>query len=112
MPSWIRAWQASPERWLARSRARSAKSASSVSIQRDFVGYGPNPPRVQWPECARLALNIVINYEEGSERTPADGDAERELMSESVYPAPPGERELIQETVYEFGSRAGVWRIL
>jgi len=84
----------------------------SVSVARDLVGYGASPPRVEWPRGARLALNLVINYEEGAERTPANGDADRELMSESVYPAPAGERELIQESVYEFGARAGVWRIL
>jgi allantoinase len=81
-------------------------------LDRDFVGYGPHPPRARWPEGARLALNVVINYEEGAEQTPIHGQPERELMSESVYPAPPGERELIQESAYEFGARAGAWRIL
>ena len=79
---------------------------------RDFVGYGAHPPTFTWPTGARLAVNIVINYEEGSERTPLEGDSEREPLVESAYPVAPGERELNMESAYEFGSRVGIWRIL
>jgi allantoinase len=81
-------------------------------MERDFVGYGPQPPAVTLPGGARLAVNLVINYEEGAELTPAEGDDTRERMSEASYTTNPGQRELLQESIYEFGSRAGVWRIL
>src|SRR5688572_6004619 len=83
-----------------------------VEMDRDFVGYGENPPSVSWPGDARIAVNLVINYEEGGELTPAHGDAERERMSEAPYVTAPGQRELLQESIYEFGSRSGVWRLL
>ena len=78
---------------------------------RDFRGYGENPPRQPWPNDARLALNFVINYEEGAERNPLDGFAEREALGEYHYDVP-GEREPFEESTYEFGSRVGVWRTL
>jgi allantoinase len=81
-------------------------------IGRDFIGYGASPPRVEWPEAARLAVSIVLNYEEGSERSPLDGDREREPQIDSYYDIAPGERELYMESAYEYGSRVGVWRIL
>lgn len=83
-----------------------------VEMDRDFIGYGGRPPAVPWPGDARIAVNIVINYEEGGELTPAHGDAERERMSEAPYVTAPGQRELLQESVYEFGSRSGVWRLI
>lgn len=83
-----------------------------MDMPRDFVGYGNNTPKVQWPNGARLALNFVINYEEGSERNRLDGDVELEPLSEATYPSLPGERELTQESFYEYGSRVGVWRIM
>ncbi len=83
-----------------------------MDMPRDFIGYGRNPPAFEWPNCARLALNIVVNYEEGSERNPLDGDAHREDASEAVFPVKPGEREIHQESVYEYGSRVGIYRII
>jgi peptidoglycan/xylan/chitin deacetylase (PgdA/CDA1 family) len=83
-----------------------------MEMPRDFIGYANRPPQFEWPNGARLALNIVVNYEEGSERNRADGDQELEPLSEAPYPAGPGERELVQESVYEFGSRVGIWRII
>jgi peptidoglycan/xylan/chitin deacetylase (PgdA/CDA1 family) len=79
--------------------------------QRDFIGYGRNVPKVEWPNDARIAVNVVINYEVGAELNPLDGDSERETAGE-FYPLPPDERSLGNESVYEYGSRAGVWRIL
>ncbi len=83
-----------------------------MDMPRDFIGYGRKPPSFEWPNGARLALNIVVNYEEGAERNPLDGDPEREEASESVYPARPGERETHQESVYEYGSRVGIYRVI
>ena len=79
---------------------------------RDFIGYGGRPPVVRWPHGARLALNIAINYEEGSELCPLEGDREREALTEVVFPASREERELASESIFEYGSRVGVWRIM
>ena len=64
-----------------------------MEIPRDFVGYGGRPPQFKWPGEARLALNIVVNYEEGAERNLLDGDQDLEPLTEAVYPARPGERD-------------------
>ncbi len=79
--------------------------------QRDFIGYGKNVPKVEWPNGARIAVNVVLNYEVGAEFNPLDGDPYREPAGEN-YPLPPNERHMHQESIYEYGSRAGVWRIL
>jgi allantoinase len=81
-------------------------------MPRDFVGYGDNPPKFEWPSGATLAINVVLNYEEGSERTPLEGDTEREPLVEAKYDVPAGERELFTESTFEYGSRVGVWRVL
>lgn len=87
--------------------------AISRGPARDVVGYGPDLPRRTWPGGATLAVSLVINYEEGSERSFAAGDAEQESMTEwGSYPFPDGIRNLAMESMYEFGSRVGVWRIL
>jgi allantoinase len=83
-----------------------------VDMVRNFIGYGGNPPKVEWPGGARIALNIVINYEEGSELGAVEGDKQREMSAEAIYPAKPSERELANESVFEYGSRVGVWRIM
>lgn len=79
---------------------------------RDFVGYGPNPPDFVWPNGARLAVNFVVNYEEGAERNVLDGDPAHETLVEARYEVPAGERELFAESTFEYGSRVGVWRLL
>jgi len=87
-------------------------------VQRDFVGYGRNSPVFQWPGGCRLALNVVLNYEEGSERSPLDGDTTADIPSEPLAQVPPAdptrpaERPLITESVYEYGSRVAVWRMI
>jgi peptidoglycan/xylan/chitin deacetylase (PgdA/CDA1 family) len=83
-----------------------------MDLGRNFVGYGAEPPRVRWPGGARLALNLVINYEEGSEMGAVAGDPIRETQAEAVYPAKLDERELVNESMFEYGSRVGVWRIM
>jgi len=80
--------------------------------RRDFVGYGPHPPRVTWPDRAALALSIVVNYEEGSEYSKPLGDTRNEGMTEVAYLLPDEFRDLGAESMYEYGTRAGVWRIL
>jgi putative urate catabolism protein len=84
-----------------------------VTPARDLVGYGERPPDPRWPDDARLALSFVLNYEEGSERTPLDGDPEAEAFLHEVVGAPPtvGRRNPNSESMFEFGSRAGFWRM-
>jgi allantoinase len=82
---------------------------TAAEMPRDFIGYGRNPPKFQWPGGARLALNIVVNFEEGAERNPLDGDPQQEMASEVAYPSREGERELTQESVSEYGSRVGIY---
>ena len=79
---------------------------------RDLVGYGANPPRVRWPNDARIAISLVVNYEEGSENLLQDGIGRREMMGEGLSPVPPDRRDLANESFFEYGSRAGVWRLL
>lgn len=80
---------------------------------RDLVGYGARPPKVRWPGGARVAVNIVVNYEEGSEYSYPAGDGENEHHGgEEHYPFPEDKRNLAQESIYEYGSRAGIWRLL
>jgi putative urate catabolism protein len=80
---------------------------------RDLIGYGPHPPDPQWPGRARLALQFVINYEEGAENCLLHGDSASEgFLSEIIGAQPlPGVRHLNVESVYEYGSRAGFWRL-
>jgi allantoinase len=81
---------------------------------RDLIGYGANPPHPRWPNSARVAVQVVLNYEEGAERSVLEGDAESEsFLSDMINPAPVvGARHMSMEQIYEYGSRAGVWRLL
>jgi putative urate catabolism protein len=85
----------------------------SFDHPRDLVGYGGRPPFADWPGGARIALSFVLNYEEGGENCVLYGDAASETRNaELEYPAPtPGERMLSIESMYEYGSRVGFWRI-
>ncbi len=87
---------------------------TSQSYPRDLIGYGRTPPFADWPDGARLALQIVVNYEEGGERNILHGDAESECYLQEVVgiPALRGVRDIEVESVYEYGSRAGLWRLL
>ena len=80
--------------------------------ERDFVGYGSTPPKFEWPNKAKIAVSVVVNYEEGSEYSILDGDASGESMGEAPSPVPAGQRDLANESFFEYGSRAGIWRIL
>ena len=81
---------------------------------RDFVGHGPTPPAANWPGGARVAVQFVLNYEEGGENCVLEGDpASEAFLSEIVGARPyPGARHLSMESIYEYGSRVGVWRLL
>lgn len=83
-------------------------------MQRDFVGYGGNSPIVVWPERARLAINFVLNYEEGAESNILNGDEESEsYLTDLPFVTPlKNDRHLSVESMFEYGSRAGVWRLL
>ena len=80
---------------------------------RDLVGYADNRPQARWPGGAQVAVQFAINYEEGSEYTIPDGDDRTELgLAEAPGGrVPAGQRDLAFETMYEFGSRVGVWRL-
>jgi len=84
-----------------------------VTGPRDLVGYGASPPDPQWPGGARLAVSFVLNYEEGGENTPLEGDPASEAFLHEVVGAPAtvGRRNLNTESMFEFGSRAGFWRV-
>ena len=81
-------------------------------MERNFVGYGPNVPKIQWPGNAQIAISFVVNYEEGSERSILDGDIHHESNGEVPSPVPPDQRDLFNESFFEYGSRVGVWRLL
>lgn len=80
---------------------------------RDLAGYGQNPPHAHWPGQARVALQFVLNYEEGGENCVLHGDpASEQFLSEIVGAAAYPARHMSMESIYEYGSRVGVWRIL
>lgn len=86
---------------------------NSPHYPRDMAGYGRHPPHAAWPGRARIALQFVLNYEEGGENCVLHGDAGSEqflseIVGASAYPA----RHMSMESIYEYGSRAGVWRLL
>jgi len=79
---------------------------------RDFQGYANSPPKVVWPNNSRIAISVVVNYEEGSEYSIMDGDETHESNNEVPSPVPSSQRDLANESFFEYGSRVGVWRIL
>jgi putative urate catabolism protein len=86
---------------------------SADRTPRDLVGYGASPPDPRWPGGKRLALSLVLNYEEGGESTPLEGDPASEAYLHEVIGAPAtiGRRNLNTESMFEFGSRVGFWRV-
>ena len=81
-------------------------------LERDFVGYGMNPPKVKWPGGARLCVSVNVAYEEGSEMSLLDGDPTNEPTGETASLIRPDVRDLWKESYFEYGSRVGVWRIM
>lgn len=87
-------------------RAQSAET-------RDLVGYGARMPNPRWPGGARVAVNFNLNFEAGGERTLLNGDdASEGVLNDIGVPAMPGKRAVLVESVFEYGSRRGVWRVL
>lgn len=81
-------------------------------MTRDLVGYGGNPPKVRWPGGAKLALTLNVNFEEGAELAFEDGDPVNENILGVVGPSLDGRRDTATEQIFNYGSRAGLWRIL
>jgi putative urate catabolism protein len=81
---------------------------------RDLLGYGPHPPRVSWKDDARVAVQFVLNYEEGGENSILHGDPASETFLSEIVGALPyvGARHMSMESLFEYGSRVGVWRVL
>jgi peptidoglycan/xylan/chitin deacetylase (PgdA/CDA1 family) len=77
---------------------------------REIVGYGEHPPKVRWENDAKVAVQLVVNYEEGSEKTFAMGDGENDILYELPFKLD-DQRDLAVETMYEYGTRAGIWRL-
>ena len=86
---------------------------TTLPYPRDLKGYGRQVPHAQWPGGARVAVQFILNYEEGGENSVLHGDAGSEqFLSEMFNPASFPERHISMEGIYEYGSRGGVWRIL
>src|SRR5918994_1735255 len=85
-----------------------------MDYPRDLVGYGPKPPKAKWPGQARIALQFDLNYEEGGENAILHGDKASEAFLSELIGAQPleGVRHMSMESLYEYGSRVGVWRLL
>jgi putative urate catabolism protein len=85
-----------------------------TSYPRDLIGYGGKPPQAKWPRKARIALQFVLNYEEGGESSVLHGDRASEAFLSEIVGAQPveGARSMSMESLYEYGARVGVWRIL
>lgn len=104
--------QAHGARLTPEEAREAARTQMRPGTERDFVGYGRHIPRVRWPNNARLAISLVVNYEEGSEYNIPDGDGRNEGYGEIAYAMRPDVRDLSTESIYEYGSRAGIWRLL
>ena len=88
-------------------------NSNAQPYPRDLIGYGRQIPHAQWPNDARIAVQFVLNYEEGGENCVLHGDAGSEqFLSEMFNPPSFPDRHLSMESIYEYGSRAGVWRLL
>jgi len=95
------------------ARFRLIQVATLASYPRDMIGYAGSPPKVTWPDQAQIAVQFVLNYEEGGENAVLHGDdASEAFLSEIVgAPALAGVRHMNMESIYEYGSRAGFWRL-
>ena len=83
-------------------------------IERDFIGYSNNYPKFRWPNNSKIAIQFVLNYEEGAESCVLNGDRDSEFFLSEIIGALPYKdaRHMSMESIYEYGSRAGVWRVL
>jgi allantoinase len=93
--------------------SRAGVDPSAGEHPRDLVGYGPTPPDPRWPNGARLAVSFVLNVEEGAENTVLHGDpASETFLSEIIGAEAFPDRHMSMESIYEYGARAGAWRVL
>ena len=85
----------------------------ATDYPRDLVGYGQHPPQADWPGAAKIAVQFVINYEEGAENCVLHGDSASEAFLSEIVGAQPieAQRHVNMESMYEYGSRAGFWRL-
>ncbi len=99
--------------WLNGRGERDGAAMPQGDYPRDLTGYGRSPPPADWPGGARIAVQFVLNYEEGGENCILHGDAASEaFLSEIIGAQPwPGQRNMNMESLYEYGSRAGFWRL-
>src|SRR4051812_22366405 len=89
-----------------------SRTAARAEMTRDFVGYGAEPPNARWPGEARIAVNFVINFEEGSELSHPAGDGVSETgLIESASTDAGNRRDLAAESMFEYGARVGWWRL-
>ncbi len=113
---------ANREKWSTRLARRSQRFPFAMEMSlaqhgpaypRDMIGYGRRPPNAAWPGGARVAVQFVINYEEGGENNILHGDAASEAFLSEIIGAAPfaGQRHMNMESIYEYGSRAGLWRL-
>jgi putative urate catabolism protein len=88
--------------------------AMTADYPRDLTGYGANPPDPQWPGGARIAVQFVLNYEEGGENSVLHGDGGAETFLSEIINAGPveGARHMSMESIYDYGARVGAWRLL
>lgn len=93
--------------------ARMRTAMSDAAYPRNLAGYGASPPDPEWPGGARIALQFVVNYEEGAENCVLHGDTASETFLSEIVGAPsyPGQRHMNMESLYEYGARAGFWRL-
>ena len=88
-------------------------TSTTDDYPRDMIGYGPHPPDPRWPGGANIAVQFVLNYEEGAENNVLHGDSGSEtFLSEVIGAQAFPNRHMSMESLYEYGSRAGLWRVL
>lgn len=103
----------SPKRLAKRAPHSKAKRGPDLGPARDFLGYGANPPNPRWPGNARIAINLNLNVEAGGEHSLLEGDSYSEnLLTDIGFPAYANQRSPMVESVFEYGTRVGCWRLL
>lgn len=94
------------------TRSGSGDGGGSLTSDRDLIGYGATPPEIIWPNGARVAVSVVVNFEEGAEQQVGDGDAASERVGEVISVVPEGRRDQGQEQIFAYGLRRGFWRFI
>ena len=106
-------WTIDSPAFIRHYRLNVIAMSNDPNYPRDLIGYGRHPVQANWPGRARVAVQFVLNYEEGGENCVLHGDpGSEQFLSEIVGAASYPSRHMSMESIYEYGSRAGVWRIL